>query len=120
MINMQSTTKSRGLLLGTLIGGAIGAVSAFLLAPKSGVKLRKDIATKYRVINDKMQKMVATAGEKTQEAAASVGQKTRDIEDKIVDKTSEIKDNVVNVWHDSKEEVKREADKQRQPFSNYK
>jgi gas vesicle protein len=117
---MSSTTKSRGLLLGTLIGGAIGAVSAFLLAPKSGAKLRKDIATKYRVINDKMQKIAVTAGDKAQEIASSVGQKTQDIEDKIVDKTSEIKDNVVNAWRDSKEEVKREADRQHQPFSNYK
>jgi gas vesicle protein len=120
MINMSSTAKSRGILLGTLIGGAVGVVSAFLLAPKSGEKLRKDIATKYRFINDKMQKMVATVGETTQEAASSVGQKAHDIEDIIVDKTSEVKDNVVNAWQDSKEEVKREADNQRQPFSNYK
>jgi gas vesicle protein len=137
MINMSITTKSSGLLLGTLIGGAIGAVSAFLLAPKSGAKLREDIVTKYRAINDKMQQMTSAVGEKTHEMASSVGQKTQslagnvsdhtskladrvsEVKGNIVDKTSEVKDNVVNAWQDSKEEVKREAESQRQPFSSY-
>jgi gas vesicle protein len=126
MIQLEGSTKNSGLLLGTLIGGAIGAISAFLLAPKSGAKLREDIASKYRVINDKMQKMAATAGDKTQEAATSVRQKTQDImsnvseqSTKLADQTSELKNNVVHAWQDSKEEVKREADSQRQPFSNY-
>jgi gas vesicle protein len=98
MIQMEGSTKSSGLLLGTLIGGAIVAISAFLLAPKSGAKLREDIATKYRVINDKMQHMAATVGDKTQDAASSVRQKTQDIasdvseqSSKLADKTSEIK-----------------------------
>jgi gas vesicle protein len=125
MIQMEGSTKSSGLLLGTLIGGAIGAISAFLLAPKSGAKLREDIANKYSVINDKMQQMAATAGDRTQDAASSVRQKTQDIasnvseqSSKLADKTSEIKNNVINAWQDSKDEVKREADSRRQPFSN--
>jgi gas vesicle protein len=137
MVFMSTSTKSSGLLLGTIIGGAIGAASAFLLAPKTGAKLREDIATKYRVINDRMQHMAAAAGDKTQELASSVGQKTQnmassvsDQKDKLVDKVSEVKgnitnkatdvkDNVVDAWRESKEEVKREADSQRQPLSGY-
>jgi gas vesicle protein len=137
MINMSSTTKNRGLLLGTIIGGAIGAASAFLLAPKTGAKLREDIATKYRVINDKMQQIASTVGDKTQEVASSVGQKTLSLADNVSDHTSkladrvsevrgsltdkanDVKDNVVNAWQESKEEVKREAENQRHPFSTY-
>jgi gas vesicle protein len=137
MIQMEGSTKSSGLLLGTLIGGAIGAISAFLLAPKSGAKLREDIATKYRVINDRMQQMATTVGDKTQDIVSNVGEqstklsdkvseikgnvsdKANDVKDKITDKTCEVKNNVVNAWQDSKAEVKREADSQRQPFSSY-
>ncbi|MCX6154718.1 MAG: YtxH domain-containing protein [Candidatus Kapabacteria bacterium] len=37
---------SKGLLLGSLIGGAIGAMAALLLAPKSGKEFRRDLADK--------------------------------------------------------------------------
>jgi gas vesicle protein len=138
MINMSSTTSTRGLLLGTIIGGAIGAASAFLLAPKTGAKLREDIATKYRNINDKMQQLTSSIGDKTQEMASSVGQKAHSLADhvsdhtnKLADRVSEVKgnltdkandisDNALNAWQDSKEEVKHEAENKSQPFSSYK
>lgn len=37
-------TYTKGFLLGALVGGAVGAITALLLAPKSGSELRKDIA----------------------------------------------------------------------------
>lgn len=43
---------ARGMLIGTLIGGAIGAVTALLFAPKSGVELRADIAKKSNELYD--------------------------------------------------------------------
>lgn len=35
---------SKGFIIGALIGGVAGALTALLLAPKSGTELRKDIA----------------------------------------------------------------------------
>lgn len=43
----------KGFAVGALLGGLLGGVTALLLAPKSGVKLRKDIAKKYQCISDK-------------------------------------------------------------------
>ncbi len=40
----DSGTYTRGLVLGTLLGGVAGAVTALLIAPKSGSELRKEIA----------------------------------------------------------------------------
>jgi len=37
---------SKGLILGFLAGGVVGAVLALLYAPKSGIKLRRDIKNK--------------------------------------------------------------------------
>lgn len=36
---------TKGFLLGALVGGAVGAITALLLAPKSGAELRRDIAS---------------------------------------------------------------------------
>ncbi len=43
----------KGFFVGTLIGGIAGAVTALLLAPKSGKELRKDIADKSFELYDK-------------------------------------------------------------------
>lgn len=37
---------AKGFFLGALVGGAVGAVTALLFAPKSGRELRRDIADK--------------------------------------------------------------------------
>jgi gas vesicle protein len=44
---------TKGFIFGTLIGGAIGAITALLLAPKSGKELRQDIAEKSSEIYGK-------------------------------------------------------------------
>lgn len=42
----QQDNFTKGFLIGALIGGTAGAVAALLLAPKSGVELRRDLAEK--------------------------------------------------------------------------
>lgn len=85
--------KNGGLLKGMIIGGAVGAVSALLLAPKSGIKLREDISTKYRSLNDK-----------TQDIAKSVSDHTAS----LLDKAKETKQQVLDSWNSTKEKIKDE------------
>jgi gas vesicle protein len=40
----QDGNYTKGFLIGAIVGGAAGAITALLLAPKSGAELRKDIA----------------------------------------------------------------------------
>jgi gas vesicle protein len=119
---MSSETKSSGLLLGTLIGGAVGAVSALLLAPKTGEKLREDLGNKYRVINEKMQQMASAVGEKTKDFTSTAEQKKDELTTRVVNETHKLadqanqtKDNVVNAWKTDKENTKRDVSNQRQP-----
>jgi gas vesicle protein len=141
---MSSESKSSGLLLGTLIGGAVGAVSALLLAPKTGEKLREELSNKYRVINERMQQMAAAVGERSKDIATTVGEKSKGIAatvsersmdfaataeqkkdqlttqivnetHKIADQANRSKDNVVNAWKTEKEDTKRDESTQRQP-----
>ena len=53
--NGQSYTK--GFVLGAIIGGAVGAITALLLAPKSGKELRQDIAQKSGELYNKAEEI---------------------------------------------------------------
>ncbi|WP_052410162.1 YtxH domain-containing protein [Paenibacillus durus] len=62
---MKKNTKS--LLWGIVAGGAVGSVTALLLAPKSGKELRKDISDGAGATVDKAQELVHQASDKTVE-----------------------------------------------------
>jgi gas vesicle protein len=94
-------TKKSGLLLGIFIGGAVGAVSALLIAPKSGTEMREDLSNKYRSLNDKTQQLAANIGQKTQEIADTISSQTTN----LVDKANETKQNVIHSWQTAKDEV---------------
>lgn len=49
---------SKGFLIGALVGGAVGAITALLLAPKSGKELREDISRKSNELMDKAQDII--------------------------------------------------------------
>ncbi|WP_168735676.1 YtxH domain-containing protein [Cohnella fermenti] len=78
MSNVKSTVK------GVVIGGALGAAAALLLAPKSGQELRKDIRSKYKEASDRTSKWASEAGAKTKEVASQVGQHASEIVDKTL------------------------------------
>lgn len=58
---------SKGLLIGFLAGGTIGAITALLLAPKSGRELRADIKQKSEEYFDEAEKYLAEAKDKAWE-----------------------------------------------------
>jgi gas vesicle protein len=101
MTTETKETKKSGLLLGIVIGGAVGAVSALLIAPKSGTEMREDISNKYRSLNDKTQQLAANIGQKTQDIADTISSQTTS----LVDKAKETKQNVIHSWQTAKEEV---------------
>ena len=61
MSNKGESNFTQGLILGTIIGGTIGAITALLLAPKSGAELRKDLAEKSNELYDKTADYLYTA-----------------------------------------------------------
>ncbi|MCR8643835.1 YtxH domain-containing protein [Paenibacillus sp. N1-5-1-14] len=63
-------------VIGSLVGGAVGAVTALLLAPKSGRELRADIADGYDTVSEKTKEIAVAVGDKTQEIARVVGDHT--------------------------------------------
>ena len=57
----QENNFGKGLMLGFLAGGAIGAAFALLYAPKSGKELREEIKSKSDIYLDDAEKYIAEA-----------------------------------------------------------
>lgn len=87
---MSNKTNGKDLFIGALVGGVLGAVTALLLAPKSGRELRADISEQYGKISDKTVEIAGVVGTKTQEIAATVSSKTQDVATAVSGKTQEI------------------------------
>ncbi|HIW31971.1 MAG TPA: YtxH domain-containing protein [Candidatus Paenibacillus intestinavium] len=85
---MPNESKSSGILLGTVIGGAMGIVATLLLAPKSGAKMREDLSHQYHSLCDKTKEIASTIGDKTKEIASTVGDTTKDIVESVKEEAS--------------------------------
>ena len=72
MAHRRSSGKS--FFVGTLFGGLVGGMTALLLAPKSGEKLRKDLGKKYH-----------NASEKTHDLMEDVCDQSADLVEKAKD-----------------------------------
>jgi gas vesicle protein len=70
MSNGNNNDYSKGFVIGALVGGVAGALTALLLAPKPGAELRKDIADKSIDVYDKTSDYVKTTEKKVEEAVA--------------------------------------------------
>jgi gas vesicle protein len=87
---MAKQSNGKNFLIGTVVGGVVGAVTALLFAPKSGRELRADIAEQAQVI-----------GEKTQEVAKSVGAQTSEWVGKAKEAASAVASRV-EAWKESR------------------
>jgi gas vesicle protein len=65
----------KGFMMGVLLGGLVGSITALMFAPKSGDKLRKDIAKKYQTVSDKTCDLIDGVCEQT----AELVEKAKDI-----------------------------------------
>ena len=108
MSDQNSDFKS--FLLGALIGGVVGTVTALLFAPKSGKELRRDIADTSADFYDKASDYVINVTNegksKVQEAYTVAKNKTSE----LIDEASEYKNSLQNKFTTLKEAAKAGAD----------
>lgn len=86
----MSKTNGKGFAVGAVVGGLLGAVTALLLAPKTGKELRSDVAEQYGKISDKTVEIAGTVSTKSQEIAGTVSAKTQVIAGTVSTKSKEI------------------------------
>jgi gas vesicle protein len=96
----RKKNSSKTFIVGTLIGGVIGASSALLFAPKSGKALRQDIETKANNVAHKTSSISHEAKEKGKVFADYAKKKSM----AITDQTKNVIDQVKEWNHSSIEE----------------
>lgn len=82
----ENNMNGKDFLLGAVVGGIIGAVTALLLAPKSGNELRGDIKDTVQTVSARTQELAQQVGERSQVIARNVSAHTSE----WVDKAKEI------------------------------
>ncbi len=98
----QDNGLKKGLLIGFLAGGAIGAILALLYAPKSGKELRNDIRSKTDDYLDDAEKFIAEAKVK---ASEMINEGKRRSEKLIVDaknKSGELMKDAEKIFNEAK------------------
>ena len=96
--------SNKDFLLGTVIGGLVGAATALLLAPKSGKEIRTDINDQATYVRLKTEQMTNTAWEKGQNLAGNAKDKTIQLSDAISIQSSQVVNKVKEMTKTSGEQ----------------
>ncbi len=107
--NQNSNIDTKDFLIGTLIGGIVGATTALLLAPKSGKELRTDLNDQAIQLKDKSSEVATMAKEKSSTLAQSVSTQTSQAANKVKEFSNNVKSDYNN-WRnkDKMDELEEE------------
>ncbi len=102
---MPNETRSSGLLLGTVIGSAVGVVATLLLAPKSGAKMREELSNKYQSLCSKTKDIASKVGDTTKEVVESVKGEATSLAQHAKKSNQNVKDSFAASTDDMKEKL---------------
>ena len=106
-------SSSKSFLLGALIGGAVGAITALLFAPKSGRELRRDIVESSTDIYDKASDFVNTTVTEGKHKAQFIIDAAKRQADNILAATADC-------YEDTRSKITTSTDTVQQRFDNLK
>jgi gas vesicle protein len=98
----DNNNLTKGLLLGFVAGGAVGAILALLYAPKSGKELRADIKLKTDDYLDEAEKYLAEAKDKAKDMINEGRKRSEKIITDAKSKSDEILKDAEKIFHDAK------------------
>src|SRR5690625_506984 len=87
---MADNINSKDFIIGTLIGGIVGAGVALFLAPKSGKELRGDLNQGAMQVKDRAYEWKDVAQDKGDDLKEKAYVKGSELKKKAVDQTSEL------------------------------
>ncbi len=92
--NQDQNINSKDFLLGTIIGGIVGASVALLFAPKSGRELRQDINQGADYVRERAEEWKDVAAEKSAEWKTVALEKTEGLGERVKNTKNQIQDKV--------------------------
>ncbi|MBB6445742.1 YtxH domain-containing protein [Bacillus benzoevorans] len=93
----DGSINAKDFIIGTLIGGIVGSLTALLLAPKSGKELRGDINNQANLLKEKSGQLRDSAVVKGNEIATTVKDKTSSISKTVSKQSTELVSKVKNL-----------------------
>ncbi|OLO40215.1 hypothetical protein BTR23_06885 [Alkalihalophilus pseudofirmus] len=112
--------NTKDFLIGSLIGGIVGASAALLLAPKSGKELRSNINEQAILAKEKTTNLTNTAYERGNEWASLAKEKSTQVVDKVKEVTKNIKTDVEDAQNSADDFVADVADQVAESSDNLK
>ncbi|SFQ07929.1 YtxH domain-containing protein [Salibacterium halotolerans] len=86
----MSDMNTKDFVIGTLIGGIVGACSALLMAPKSGRELRGELSEGAYSAKEKTNEMTSSAYEKGSQWAGYAREKSSEIAKNVSEQSSQL------------------------------
>ncbi|MET3682675.1 gas vesicle protein [Alkalibacillus flavidus] len=83
--NTEENINSKDFMIGTLLGGIVGASVALLFAPKTGKEFREDINTGAQQVRERADEWKDVAYEKSNELSQRVKETKGQLQDKVAD-----------------------------------
>ncbi|MCA1032377.1 YtxH domain-containing protein [Bacillus timonensis] len=87
---MSKQKKGKNFIIGSVVGGIIGAATALFLAPKSGKELRDDLNEQATLVKEKTGTWKNTAIEKGNELAGVAKEKTASLSKTVSEQSSQL------------------------------
>ncbi|WP_281885949.1 YtxH domain-containing protein [Paenibacillus sp. YYML68] len=103
---MANENNGKKFVVGAVVGTLLGAVTALLLAPKSGRELRADLAEGYECVSEKTQQVAGEVGVKTKELATALSEQSNTAVQTIRSQTSEWAGKAKELALQARDEVK--------------
>lgn len=103
-VSDNKNKSSKSFIMGAIVGGVVGAVTALLLAPKSGKEMREDLNAQATVLKERSLQLkdtavergsewISVAKEKSTELAKTVNKQSQQVVEKVKDLTQQIRSN---------------------------
>ncbi|MGM7720819.1 YtxH domain-containing protein [uncultured Metabacillus sp.] len=94
--------NNKDFLMGSLIGGLVGAAAALFLAPKSGKEIRENLGQQANVMRDRTGKFTSQTLEKGTGLANVAKEKTASLSQVVTEQSSQIMNKVRDITSASK------------------
>lgn len=98
-------SNNKGFLMGSLIGGLVGAAAALFLAPKSGKEMRGDLSQQANVMKERTGKLTSETLEKGSGIANVAKEKTATLSQVVTEQSSQIMSKVRDITGGTKEQT---------------
>jgi gas vesicle protein len=109
MGDIKEGNNGTAFLVGVLVGGAVGAVAALLLAPQKGEETRAFIAERSTDYANTVKTKTTEVADAVKQNANQIGEKTMDAVDQLKSRTSEVASTVADRASEAVNTVKETA-----------